>query len=50
MQYEVSMTVYGQDSKSKKGTKMAAIYKLQVIVINILSVYTRDIWAYSYTI
>ena len=25
MQYEVSMTLYGQDSKSKKSTKMAAI-------------------------
>ena len=25
MQYEVSMNIYGQDSKSKKSTKMAAI-------------------------
>ena len=30
MQYKVSLTLYGQDGKSKKSIKMAAIQKLHV--------------------
>ena len=36
MQYEVSDCLYGQDSKSKKSTKMTAIYKLHVRITKYL--------------
>ena len=48
MQYKVSMTAYGQDSKSKERTKMAAIEKLQVRITKYLICIHGDICACAY--